>query len=164
MCYTYIGDNMKKVININLKSESDLVDKYNDTHVSRDLIDYILEQTKYINKKDEIEFVINKDFETDATGLIKTGIRNEYLIATKQSRFDNIKQITFLILGLICLILYTLFGDIEVFGEIILIGGWILMGESIEIQLFSDPVIKRNKMILKKMLNSNFIENGDKSL
>lgn len=164
MCYTYIGDNMKKVININLKSESDLIEKYNGTHVSRDLINYILEQTKYINKKDEIEFVINKNFEMDATGLIKTGIRNEYLIATKQSRFDNIKQITFLILGLICLMLYTLFGDIEVFGEIILIGGWILMGESIEIQLFSDPVIKRNKMILKKMLNSNFIENGDKSL
>ena len=164
MCYNKNGDNMKKVININLKSESDLIEKYNETHISRDLIDYILEQTKYINKKDEIEFVINKEFEKDATGLIKTGIRNEYLIAMKHSRFDNIKQITFLILGLICLILYTLFDNVEIFGEIILIGGWILMGEAIEIQLFSDPVIKRNKMILKKMLNSNFIENGDKSL
>lgn len=154
---------MKKVININLKKESDLIEKYNDMHVSRDLINYILEQTKFINKKDEIEFVINKEFEKDAIGLIKTGIRNEYLIATKQTKYDNIKQITFLLLGLICLILYTFFKNIEVFDEILLIGGWILMGEAIEIQLFSDPVIKRNKMILKKMLNSNFIENENKS-
>jgi len=149
---------MKKIININLLHESDLKEKYNEEHVSRELINYILEQTQFINKKDEIKIVINKNFEEDSIGLIKTGLRNEYLKAIKKSKFDNIKQVTFLLLGLLCLVLYTMFDNIEIFGEIILIGGWILIGEAIEIQLFSDPEIKRNKMILKKVLKSDFEE------
>lgn len=149
---------MKKLININLKSEEDLKEKYNDNIVSRDLINYILDQTQYINKKDEVQVVINKVFENDSIGLIKTGLRNEFLKIMKQTRFNNIKQITFLLLGLLCLILYAMLDNIEVFDQIILIGGWIFIGEAIEIELFSDQQIKRSKMILKKILKSDFME------
>jgi len=150
---------MKKVININLDSEEDLKEKYNSNVVSRDLINYILDQAHFINKKDEIEIVINKEFEEDSIGLIKTGLRNEYLKTMKETKFNNIKQISFLLLGLICLILYAFLDNVEVFSEIILIGGWILIGEALEIELFTDPLIKRNKMILKKILKSDFKEN-----
>jgi len=152
---------MKKVIKINLNSEEDLVDKYNEEHVSKELTDYILKQTHFINKKDEKYVIINKKFEKDSIGLIKTGLRNECLSAIKQSKFDNIKQITFLLLGLLCLVLYALIDNVEIFSEIILIGGWILIGEAIEIQLFSDAEIKRRKMIIKKILESEFIENQE---
>lgn len=151
---------MKKVININLDSEEDLKEKYNSNVVSRDLINYILDQAHFINRKDELEIIVNKNFGEDCVGLIKTGLRNEYLKASKETRFNNIKQITFLLLGLICLIIYAFLDNIEVVSEILLIGGWILMGEAIEIQLFTDPLIKRNKMILKKILKLDFIENN----
>lgn len=160
MCYTInIGDNMKKTIHINLKSESDLIDKYNQNIVSMDLIEYILEQTHYINKKDELNVVIDKEFDTDTIGLIKTGLRNEELKIIKQNRYDNIRQIIFLLLGIICLTAYVFLDNIEVLSEILLIGGWILIGEAIEIQLFSDSQANRNKMIIKKILKSDFIEN-----
>ena len=149
---------MKKIINIDLYSVDDLKDKYNDNVVSRDLINYILDQAHFINKKDEIEVVINKNFDLDSIGLIKIGLRNEYLKTMKETKFNNIKQITFLLLGLLCLIIYAFLDNIEVFSEILLIGGWILIGEAIEIELFTDPLIKRNKMILKKILKSDFIE------
>lgn len=151
---------MKKVININLDSEEDLKEKYNSNVVSRDLINYILDQAHFINRKDELEIIVNKNFGEDCVGSIKTGLRNEYLKASKETRFNNIKQITFLLLGLICLIIYAFLDNIEVVSEILLIGGWILMGEAIEIQLFTDPLIKRNKMILKKILKLDFIENN----
>ena len=152
---------MKKVIKINLETEKDLVDPYNEEHVSKKLINYILSQIRFINKKDEVEVIINKKFEKDSIGLIKTGLRNEYLTAIKQSRHDNTKQITFLLLGLLCLIVYTFIDNVEIFSQIILIGGWILIGEAIEIQLFSDVEIKRNKMVIKKILESDFIENQE---
>ena len=94
MCYTInIGDNMKKTIHINLKSESDLIDKYNENIVSNDLIEYILEQAHYINKKDELNVIIDKEFDKDTIGLIKIGLRNKELKIIRQNRYDNIRQI-----------------------------------------------------------------------
>lgn len=150
---------MEKIINIDLKNEEDLIDKYNNKHVSRDLINYILDQTQFTRKQDTIKIVINKNFDTDSIGLIKMGLRTECLKIMKETKLNNIKQITFLLIGLICLILYAFLDNIEVFSEIILIGGWILIGEAIEIQLFSDSQIKRNKMIIKKILNAEYEEN-----
>ena len=47
-----------------------------------------------------------------------------------------------------------------IFKEIILIGGWVLIWEMIELEIFSDVKEKRKRIILKKILNSEFIENN----
>lgn len=136
------------------------MEKYNDNIVSKDLINYILQQSKFINKKDKIKIVINKTFDKSVVNIIKQGLTDEYLLTLKKRNINNIEQIIFLILGIFCLF-FSATIDMAIFKEIVLIGGWVLIWETIELELFSDSQIKRNKMILKKLLKSDFVEKKD---
>lgn len=151
---------MEKVINVDIKEMDDLVERYNEEIVSKDLINYILNQAKFINKKDNLKIIINQkfDFECDIIKMINKALNDLYLLNLKKSYINNIKQFIFLILGIICLILYGIVNN-PIISEIILIGGWVLIWKMVDLFLFSDTQLKRDKMILRKLLKSDFVVN-----
>lgn len=151
---------MEKVINVDIKEIGDLVERYNDAVVSKDLIYYILNQAKFVNRKDTIKLSIDIKFETtiDIVCLIKKTLKNEYDLNLKKSYNTNVKQVFFLFFGMVCLFLSTIINN-EIISEVILIGGWVLIWEMIDLQLFTDSQLKRDKIVLRKLLKSEFVVN-----
>ena len=90
--------------------------------------------------------------------MINRSLNDLYLLNLKKSYINNIKQFIFLILGIICLILYGIVNN-PIISEIILIGGWVLIWEMVDLFIFSDTQLKRDKMILRKLLRSEFVVN-----
>lgn len=152
---------MDKIVEVDLQSMDDLTEKYNNKVVSRDLINYIIEQAFFIKRKDNIKIIINNSVNMDSKIelLIKDGLNKEYQKTIKRHYFYNIIQLLFLIFGILFLFISTLINEPEVFKEIMLIGGWVLIWEMIDIELFSDSERMRRQSVLKKLLKSEIIEN-----
>ena len=68
-------------------------------------------------------------------------------------------QLIYLIIGILSLVLSSLIKE-NIFKELILISGWVLIWSMIEIEIFSDTELKRKRKILKQLLNSEIIENN----
>jgi len=148
---------VERIIEIDIKNYEDLVEKYNDSVVSNDLIKYLLSQAEYVSNKENIKFVVDKHFETDINieGLIKKTLKDKYLFSFKKSYINDILQIIFFVLGVLCLFFSIIIAN-EIIKEIVLIGGWILIWEMLDLLLFSDSKIKRDRRILKKLLRTKF--------
>lgn len=149
-----------KVIEIDITNKEDLYEKYNKKVVSKDLINYMIESIPHFNKSDKLKIVINNSTseKINCTKLIKDGLNNEYNKSLLKYHKTNIVQLIYLIIGIIALILSTLV-NVTIFKEIILIGAWVLIWEMIELELFSDTQEKKKRIILKKLLDSEFEEN-----
>ena len=149
-----------KVIEIDITNKEDLYEKYNKKVVSKDLINYMIESIPHLNKSDKLKIVINNSTseKINCTKLIKDGLNNEYNKSLLKYHKTNIVQLIYLIIGIIALILSTLV-NVTIFKEIILIGAWVLIWEMIELELFSDTQEKKKRIILKKLLDSEFEEN-----
>ena len=52
---------MEKIIEIDLFDKYDLTEKYNDKHLSSELLEYIIEQASFVTKRDTVKIVINKN-------------------------------------------------------------------------------------------------------
>ena len=149
-----------KVIEIDITNKEDLYEKYNKKVVSKDLINYMIESIPHFNKSDKLKIVINNSTseKINCTKLIKDGLNNEYNKSLLKYHKTNIVQLIYLIIGIIALILSTLV-NVTIFKEIILIGAWVLIWEMIELELFSDTQEKKKRIIIKKLLDSEFEEN-----
>lgn len=152
---------MEKIIEIDLFEEKDLLEKYNRKKVSKKLIDYIIESASYFEKKDSIKIIINNHIIGNelCIDLITEGLTNEYNKSLKNHFHTNIIQIIYLIMGFIILFLSTLI-DAEVFREVVLIGGWVLIWAMIELEIFSDMEGRKRRRLLKKLINSEMVQNN----
>ena len=150
---------MEKVIEIDLICNDDLYEKYNRKIVSNDLVNYIITSAYNTKKKDKIKIIINNSIGISSVSLIKEGLKKEYEKSYLIYYKNNIVQIIYLLIGIIALFVSSIM-DGNIFKEIILIGGWVLIWEMIELEIFSDVKEKRKRIILKKILNSEFIENN----
>ena len=66
--------------------------------------------------------------------------------------------IIFLGLGILFIYLSTLIKNGDVWKEIILITGWVPIWKMIEVEILPDVAGRRKRKIIKKLLNSEFIE------
>ena len=152
---------MKKVIEIDLNIKEDLLEKYNNKRISKDLIEYLISETNFINKKDNVVIQINNNIKTDidiAKYLIN-GLKDEYESNIKSHLKNNIIQIILLFLGIFFLFLSTQINDNDIWKEILLIGGWVPIWEMIDLELFNDFRGHKRKRILQKLLDSEIIIN-----
>lgn len=150
---------MKKIIELDIINKDDLLEKYNKRQVSSDLINYIIESTSYINKKDEVTIIINSNCkENNCVEMIIDGLKKEYYKSLKKSLHNNIVQIIYLILGIIMIFLATLIKE-SILSEVILIGGWVFIWAMVEIEIFTDVKGRRKRKILRNLLDSEIIEN-----
>ena len=146
---------MKNII-VKLKNEEDLYEKYND-NVSSDLIDYLVEETKFT--KDDIKIIVDTSLDIENIDkIIKEGLVKSY---NESKRFDKLydsKQILFFITGVLFLLFSSLINN-DVTKEVILIIGWFVIWEGVDIALNLDSKLRLNRKTLNKLINSEIIIN-----
>ena len=146
-------------IEIDIIDKKDLLEKFNTKKVSKDLINYLIDTTSDIKKEDKVTIIINNYLgDENLIRLIKEGLKAEYEKCLKKHFVTDLRQFLYFILGIIAIFVSTLF-ETEVLHEIILIGGWVLIWEMVELEIFTDRDNYKKRKILKKLLESEFIEN-----
>lgn len=152
---------MEELIKIDLNNKNDLLDKYNNKNISDDIIKYIIKKARKIPKYKRIKIIINKksDINIDTSELIKQGLKEAYNTSIQERNCNNLKQFMFLGLGIFFIFLSTLIEKKGIWKEILLITGWVPIWEMIEVELFPDVYGRRKRRIIKKLLDSQIIEN-----
>ncbi len=153
---------MKKIINIYLKNSDDYKNQYNEKILSYQLSNYILEELKGMDTKQEIEFNVSTDFEINDEEKITLVdmIRNNF--GADISEIMNIakrqRMIHYLIL-IISIILITISSllQIKLLAQFILILGWVLLGESICNFLYKGIEINYKISRRKQIVNAKVI-------
>ena len=148
---------MKKKIEIDIIDIEKLVDTYNIYQLNKELLNYIIRKALSVEDKEEIEIIINNKTEVSATKLIKEGLEEELVKSKIRHKHINKQQLIYFLLGIISIFL-TLFINIEVIDEIILIGGWVFIWSAIELEITADINELRKRKIIKKLLNSTTTE------
>ena len=148
---------MKKKIEIDIIDIEKLVDTYNIYQLNKELLNYIIRKALSVEDKEEIEIIINNKTEVSATKLIKEGLEEELVKSKIRHKHINKQQLIYFLLGIISIFL-TLFINIEVIDEIILIGGWVFIWSAIELEITADINEFRKRKIIKKLLNSTITE------
>lgn len=148
---------MKKKIEIDIIDIEKLVDTYNIYQLNKELLNYIIRKALSVEDKEEIEIIINNKTEVSATKLIKEGLEEELVKSKIRHKHINKQQLIYFLLGIISIFL-TLFINIEVIDEIILIGGWVFIWSTIELEITADINELRKRKIIKKLLNSTITE------
>lgn len=149
---------MEKIIEVDIFEEKDLVDNYNRKQVSDKLINYIVNQTPTFRIKDNLKIVINNNIKNtiDIEKSIIDGFSREYK-KSYQIHFQNTMiQLIYLVVGVLIIFLSTLING-EVFREVTLICGWVLIWATVELEIFSDIEGRKRRKKLKKLLNSEII-------
>ena len=151
---------MEEII-VDIKKENHLINKYNKKKVSHELIEYIMKQAKLVKWNKDIKLVINKnsDIKQESINLIKNGLEEEFTRSIERKDKNNIKQFFYFILGTIIIFISTLIPEIGPWKEVVLITGWVLIWEMIEVELFPDAYGRRNRRVIRKLLKSEMIEN-----
>lgn len=157
MCYTNNGDDMK-TITLDIRSEQDLFETYNDK-ISKNLIEYLINEAKV---KDDIEVNINTKLDIpNIDEIIKRALEDNYVYTKRVDKFYDSKQIRFLIIGLIFLLISTFLGY-EILRELGLIVGWFSIYEVIEISINIASTLKNKRKIIRKLLDCEMKINKDK--
>lgn len=127
---------MSNVIKINIRKKEEYVSKFNDSILSKDLSNYIMEEYKNINLKEDFYIEISSDCDMDGeereniTSMIRANFGTEISELMEYRRRTIIMDAIILILGIIALILYLFFIDIPILSEFILVFSWVLIWES----------------------------------
>lgn len=152
---------MKKIIEINLADKEDFLDKYNKKKVTNDIVDYIIRQSMYVTRKDELKIIINKKcrIEQNCIQMIKDALNEEYSNSMRLHHSIDIKQTFLIMLGIVALILYSITKEEIIWGELFLIAGWVGIWEAMDLELFDDASERRKRKTLRKLLSSEIIEN-----
>jgi len=146
------------IIEIDLVSKDDVFEKYDKKCISKDLINYIVSKAFEIKYNDKIKVVINNNLGESYSSLIKNSLVDEYNKSLLEHNKSNRIQVIYFFVGMIALFVSTLIKG-TIFQEIVLIGGWVLIWEMMELVLFSDAKGKKKRIVLKKIINSEIIEN-----
>lgn len=151
---------MEKIIEIDLDNEDDLFECYNKKKISRDLIQYMIDSMPRLKRNDKLKVVINNKIKGNirCAELIKQAIDEACDRSDFRFHYTNMKQIWFLILGVIALLVASVI-DGEILKEIVIIGAWVLLWDVVEMEVVDDINNRKKKRTLKKILSSEFVEN-----
>lgn len=149
---------MEKVITVDIADKNDLVEKYDRSIVSADLIRFILAQAELASHKDSFKIIVKDKchLDHDVSNLIRSGIKIEYDNAVYEHTRNNNRQILSVIIGVILIIISTLLKD-AVLAEIFAVGAWVAMWDAIELALYSEYKERRKMNRLRKLLNCEII-------
>ena len=148
---------MEKIIEVDIYSLDDFLEPYNKKMVSRNLIDYIIKCASTIDNT-EVKIKINKKIKLSCEEMLREGFNQEYEHYLRINTRDNYLQLIYLVIGVFMLILSRLISKTSIFDEILLIGAWVLIWESISIEMFNDASNRQKRLILKKLAKALIIE------
>ena len=149
---------MEKVITVDIADKNDLVEKYDRSIVSADLIRFILTQAELASHKDTFKIIVKDKchLDYDVSNLIRSGIKIEYDNAVYEHTRNNNRQILSVIIGVILIVISTIIKD-PVLAEIFAVGAWVAMWDAIELALYSEYKERRKMNRLRKLLNCEIV-------
>ena len=149
---------MEKVITVDIADKNDLVEKYDRSIVSADLIKFILTQAEQASIRDTFKIIVKDKchLDHDVSNLIRSGIKIEYDNAVYEHTRNNNRQILSVIIGVILIVISTVIKD-PVLAEIFAVGAWVAMWDAIELALYSEYKERRKMNRLRKLLNCEII-------
>ena len=150
---------MEKIIEADILNLNDFFEKYNKELVSRDLINYILDISKDVQDNDVIKIVLNKKIDLPLADILKDSLKTEYQRILKEHFHNNKMQVIYFLIGIVMLVISRILNDRALLEELFLIGGWVLIWQTVEIEFFRDTLNHRKRKLLKKLMNSEIIEN-----
>lgn len=150
-------------IEVLLHDRDDYVNIFNNDRISSDLDDYILNETKTIGLKEHIiieiksEFDMSDDEKNKLRDMIKLSFYDDIIELNVFEKTLLKKNIIFMIIGVLFILMYFLFNEFIIINELLLIIGWLFVSESIYALIFgsSDNNIKIIKR--KQLVNSDII-------
>ncbi len=148
---------MEKIIEADILDMDDFFSKYNKDLVSRDLINYILDNAKEIDDE-EVIIVLNKKIDKKLGDILRNSFKMEYNLMVKEHFHDNKMQVIYFLIGILMLIISRILNEEALFEELFLIGGWVLIWQTVEIEFFRDTANIKKRRILKKLINSQIVE------
>ena len=147
---------MEKVIDVDIIDLDDFFSKYNKELVSWDLIKFILDNCKEVDE--DIVIVLNKKIDKPLESILRNSLKTEYNLMVKEHFNNNKMQVIYFLIGIIMLVISRILNDRVLLEELFLIGGWVLIWQTVEIEFFRDIDNKRKRKLLKKLINSKIIE------
>ena len=146
---------MEEIIRIHLRSEEDLLETYDNTKISINLINYIIENVSGVDKYKKIKLIINSNkIKLDIRTLIQEGFEREYNKSFMNYETNNMIQLGLFILGFLILIISFVIGENGLLHELLLIIGWVPIWEVVHIELFTDIKENKKRAILKRLMMS----------
>ena len=151
--------NTKNIV-IDIERKFDLVNKYSDKKVCKDLIEFLIDRIDDFKPSANVKIFINKNknIEESATKLIREGLKVEHKNNLKERDESNLKQLWLLCMGLILIFLSSKVPDAIMWKEVLLIVGWVPIWETMEIELFPDAVARKRRKSIKRLLKCEMVE------
>jgi len=152
--------NMNK-IEIELKDKKDFVSKYNNNRISNELYNYIKEESKLLNIKEQFNIEIKPQFKMtdEEKELLALNIKKTTSEEIKDLEYIEkkvlIKELLFLMIGIIITFFWFVVRKSEFISEIILIIGWLFVWEAVKKLVFSKVENRLNIKRLKQIVKSD---------
>jgi len=155
-------------IDVTLSDYSDVYNKFNSNSLSSDLSNYIYDECigKPIKSNININIKSEVELSKEQKSKICDMIRSNYGINIKESslylKYFNIKSLVLFLVGIILIVIYSVLTNYNLIwlSEIILIVGWLMIGEAVYNYIFLE-VQKRIEIKRYKKLATckiNFVE------
>lgn len=138
-------------IEINIKNKNELYEKYNQKMIASDFVDFVVSQVKEYSSDITLNFSVSLTQEDE--NAIKEAFQKDYERCNNAYKHNNVKQAIFIMLGLILLLWSLLLQHYYIVSEIFIIAGWVLIWETLDIEIFRDPQNRKRRKILKNLLN-----------
>ena len=122
-------------IEVLLHDRDDYVNIFNNDRISSDLDDYILNETKTIGLKEHIiieiksEFDMSDDEKNKLRDMIKLSFYDDIIELNVFEKTLLKKNIIFMIIGVLFILMYFLFNEFIIINELLLIIGWLFVSE-----------------------------------
>lgn len=156
---------MKDIIEITLKHREDYINKFNKKRISKELNDYIIEECRGIDLKNNIELHINTNFkmnEEEKNNLVDM-IRENYGLDIRDIeellKKLYIVNVIMIFLGILLLVIWFVILSIPILSEFVLIVGWLLIWEGLNNIMYQSVKnmikIKRRKKLTSCKITFN---------
>ena len=126
----------ENIIEIHLKNKEDYRNNFNNKKLSYDLSNYILEESKSLDTKQKIKFIVissekMSDYEKDEfIDMLRSNFGTDVSEIMNIHRKENLSNIISLLIGIILLIIYSIDFKTLFLAELILIVGWGFLWEA----------------------------------
>lgn len=153
----------ENIIEIKLKSKNDYINTYNDKKLSYELSNYILEESKSIETKQKIKFIVSSSYEMteeekeEFVDMLRENFGTDVSEIMNINKKETISNLIALLIGIFLMIIYCIDYKTVFIKELILIIGWGFLWEA-TYNFFFKGIETRLKITRRKQIISGKIE------
>lgn len=139
---------------IKINTNSNILNEFDNNKISDSLDNYLLNELKFKPFKNKVTLVLVGHEKENFESIIKNYYQEKYTSAKKLDNLDNYIRGILFIIGLIAILISEQFKNI--FSEIFLIAGWVVIWEVLYDILFNELKRKRTSNIYKALASCEF--------